>query len=306
MSAQQRRVLAVVGGVVVLVALVLFLTSGGGGGDGDRLAVEGRTEDASTTTVTADPEAGADNAAAADTTLPLVPVTTGVPVPDAVEAPPVTATPTATPAAPPAGTTAGGPQAASAGAGGSVVTADGATLTRSPSGAVRTVDKAKGCNSAVGEGWKLQDCGALRTSGTVLLWVVETKGKASRALVLKEQTEGRWAVVLSAADVDGSQLARIGVRGEDVSGDGQPELVFGFHRKDAAPTLSMDVVDASPAVVVHRDLAKGVVQLAKGEITTWAAAGDGYDQVAIRYSAGAWRAGVAQRVARSAVPASMI
>jgi len=68
----------------------------------------------------------------------------------------------------------------------------------------------------------------------------------------------------------------------------------------------MDVVDASPAVVVHRDLAKGVVRLAKGEITTWAAAEGGYDQVSIRYAGDAWRAGAAQRVDRSAVPASMI
>jgi hypothetical protein len=165
---------------------------------------------------------------------------------------------------------------------------------------VRSVDKATGCTSATADGWKQTGCGALRTSGTVLLWVVETKGKASRALVLKEQTEGRWAVVLSAADVDGTAFSKIGVRGEDVSGDGQPELVFGFHRKDGASTLSMDVVDATPAVVAHRDLAKG-------EITTWAATADGAaDEVHIRYASGAYRAGAAQKVARSAVPASMI
>jgi hypothetical protein len=141
----------------------------------------------------------------------------------------------------------------------------------------------------------------------VLLWLVEAKGKASRVLVLKEQTAGTWLVVLSAADVNGTAFERIGVRGEDVSGDGQPELVFGFHRKDAAGTLAMDVVDAAPSVVVHRDLAKGAVRLAKGEITTWAAAGDGaYDQVGIRFAAGAWRASAAQRVGRDAVGASMI
>lgn len=295
-TVQQRRALGLVGVVAALVALVLALTSGG---DDDRIAVRGVAENApSTTTSTTAPDDDGAN-----TTVPLVPVTTGVPVPNATEAPPPTAPPSATPAAPRATTGAG-----ESAAGGTVVTGEGATLTRSPSGAVRTVDRSKGCTSATAsDGWKIEDCGALRTSGTVLLWLVETKGKASRALVLKEQTSGRWLIVLSAADVNGATFAKIGVRGEDVSGDGQPELVFGFHRMDAASTLSMDVVDASPAVVAHRDLAKGAVRLAKGEITTWAAAADGaYDQVAIRFSAGAWRAGAAQSVPRSAVPASMI
>lgn len=295
-TVQQRRALGLVGVVAALVALVLALTSGG---DDDRIAVRGVAENApsTTTSTTALDDDGAN------TTVPLVPVTTGVPVPNATEAPPPTAPPSATPAAPRATTGAG-----ESAAGGTVVTGEGATLTRSPSGAVRTVDRSKGCTSATAsDGWKIEDCGALRTSGTVLLWLVETKGKASRALVLKEQTSGRWLIVLSAADVNGATFAKIGVRGEDVSGDGQPELVFGFHRMDAASTLSMDVVDASPAVVAHRDLAKGAVRLAKGEITTWAAAADGaYDQVAIRFSAGAWRAGAAQSVPRSAVPASMI
>lgn len=301
MTVKQRRALGLVGGLVALVALILAV--GAGGDDDDRLAVRGVAENApSTTTSTTAPD-GDDGAS--DTTVPLVPVTTGVPVPNATEAPPPTARPSATPAAPRATTGGGAPTAT---AGGSVVTGEGATLTRSPSGATRSVDKAKGCTSAGGgDGWKIEECGALRTSGTVLLWLVEVKGKASRALVLKEQTSGRWLIVLSAADVNGTAFAKIGVRGEDVSGDGQPELVFGFHRKDAASTLSMDVVDASPAVVVHRDLAKGAVRLAKGDITTWAAAADGsYDQVAIRYSAGAWRAGAAQSVPRRAVPASMI
>ena len=297
MTVQQRRALGLVGAAAALVALVLALTSKG---DDDRLAVRGVAENApSTTTSTTAPD---DDGS--DTTVPLVPVTTGVPVPNATEAPPPTAPPSATPAAPRAATGAGGPAAA----GSAVVTGEGATLTRSPSGATRSVDKAKGCTSATAsDGWKIEECGALRTSGTVLLWLVESKGKAMRALVLKEQTSGRWLIVLSAADVNGSTFAKIGVRGEDVSGDGQPELVFGFHRKDAASTLSMDVVDASPAVVVHRDLAKGAVRLAKGEITTWAAAADGnFDQVAIGFSAGAWRAAAAQSVPRSAVPPSMI
>lgn len=300
---------------MAVVALVLALTSTGGDGGAERLAVEGRTEGApSTTTSSTVLVGGTGEADETATTVPLVPLTTGVPIPEPDEAPPVTAAPSATPVAGPSGSTAaaGSTGAASslagADAGGTVVTAEGATITRSPSGAVRTVDKAKGCNSAAAPGWNLQNCGALKTSGTVLLWLVESKGRTTRALVLKEQTDKKWAVVLSAADIDGTAFSRIGVRGEDVSGDGQPELVFGFRRKDGAGTLSMDVVDATPAVVAHRNLPKGVVQVEKGVITTWAAASGGgdYDQVEIRYRSGAWRAGAARRVAPSAVPASMI
>jgi hypothetical protein len=293
---RQRRVLGGVGAVVAVVAAVLLLTRTPGD---ERLEVRGRAELAPTTTATAPPAAATDTASPSDpgTTVPLVPVTTGVPVPEATEPPPPTMPPSATPGSP---RTTAGPAA------GEAVSGAGAVLTRSTSGATRVVDKADGCYSAAGEGWKVQECGALRTSGTVLLWLVETKGKGIRALVLKEQADGRWAVVLSAADVDGTAVSRIGVRGADVSGDGQPELTFGFHRRDPAATLAVDVVDASPAVVVHRDLAGGSARVAPGELTTWAAAADGVDQVSIRWTAGAWRATPPQRVERSSVPPSMV
>ena len=306
MNISKRRVLVLAGGLSAILALALASVANGGG---ERLAVRGRAENApSTTTSTTVPVT--DGTASTGTTVALMPVTTGVPVPNATEAPPATAPPSATPAAPGSVATgsrlAGGGSPAT-GAAGSEVTADGAVMTRSASGATRAIDKAKGCNSAEGEGWTIEECGALRTMGTVLVWLVESKGKASRALVLKEQTLGRWAVVLSAADVNGTAFAKIGVRGEDVSGDGQPELVFGFHRKDAAATVAMDVVDATPATVVHRELARGSVVLAKGEITTWASAGgDAFDRVVIRPAAGAWRASAPERVARGAVPSSMI
>ncbi len=301
MNVPRRRLLAVAGASVGVLALASGLAAGAG--NDERLAVRGVAENApSTTTSLPAVESGPT------TTLALRPVTTGVPVPNAVEAPPPTLPPSATPAAPRAGTATPASGAAPAAGTGTAVTGAGAVLTRSTSGATRKVDKAEGCNSARADGWEIEECGALRTSGTVLLWLVETKGKGSRALVLKEQTAGTWLVVLSAADVDGRAFARIGVRGEDVSGDGQPELVFGFHRNDAAKTLAVDVVDASPVVVVHRDLAGGAVRLSKGEITTWSMAESegGYDQITIRNVDGTWRAGVAQRVARSAVPASSV
>lgn len=303
----QRRVLGVVGGLAAILVLVLVLTSGGPDrSDGQRLAVRGRAENAPSTSSapTTEPPVA--------TTLPLVPVTTGVPVPDAVEAPPATAPPSATPAASGAapGPTVVGAAAAGAGAapGASTVDGRGAVLTRpADTTATRPVDKGKGCNSANDAGWKIANCGALRSSGTVLLWVVETKGKATRVLVLKEQTAGNWSTVLQAADDAGTAWTSVGVRGEDVSGDGQPELVFGFHRQGADRVVSMDVVDAaSNGVVVHRNLTRGVVETAKGRVSTWSAAGDGYDEVVIRFSGGAWKASAPKRVDRGAVPAPTV
>ena len=310
MTVAQRRVLGVVGGLAAILVLVLLLTSGGSdGSDGDRLAVRGRAENAPTTAST---ETTID--ASADTTLPLLPVTTGVPVPNAVEPPPPTAPPSATPAAP--RTASGTTGVVAAPAGTTTVDGKGALLARPANSATtRPVDKAKGCNSANDAGWKVANCGALRASGTVLLWVVETKGPAgrpeaktaTRVLVLKEQTAGNWSTVLAAADDAGTAWSSVGVRGEDVSGDGQPELVFGFHRQGADRVVSMDVVDAATAtVVVHRDLTRGVVETAKGRVSTWSAAGDGYDEVVIRFAGGAWRATAPKRVDRGGVPAPSV
>ena len=297
MTVAQRRVLGVVGGLAAILVLILLLTRGGSGDQ--RLAVRGRAENAPTTSSTATTEPPAQ------TTLPLVPVTTGVPVPDATEPPPPTTAPTATPAAP--RSTPGPTVAGAAPAGSTVVDGKGAVLARPASTATRPVDKAKGCNSANDAGWKVANCGALRSTGTVLLWVVETKGAATRVLVLKEQTAGNWSTVLSAADDAGTAWTSVGVRGEDVSGDGQPELVFGFHRQGADRVVAMDVVDAATSgVVVHRDLTRGVVQTAKGRVTTWSAAGDGYDEVVIRFANGAWRASAPVRVDRGAVPAPSV
>ncbi|HUP85582.1 MAG TPA: hypothetical protein VM143_07940 [Acidimicrobiales bacterium] len=298
MTVVQRRVLGGVGGVSAILVLLLLLTRGGDGRAGDRLAVEGPARDAPATTTTTD--------SSSETTLPVLPVTTGVPVPNATEAPPPTAPPSATPAAPRTASGTTGLSAASS-VGTTTVDGKGALLARPASAATRPVDKAKGCASANDAGWKIANCGALRSSGTALLWVVETKGKATRVLVLKEQTAGQWSTVLFAADDAGTAWTSVGVRGEDVSGDGQPELAFGFHRQGAARDLAVDLVDAAAAnVVVHRDLSHGVAQTAQGALTTWSAAGDGYDEVAIRFAGGAWRATAPKRVERGAVPASSV
>ncbi|MBW3557978.1 MAG: hypothetical protein KY454_13675 [Actinobacteria bacterium] len=294
MSRRQRWILGAMAGLLGVAAVVALVVGGSSrGGPEQRLAVEAGP--AGTTTTSEAP-------ASTDTTVALVPVTTGVPVPTT----PTTATAArgnvrVTPA--PAGS-----PSASGPAGPPPLGADGAVLAPpSPPPPSRPIDKARGCHSAVDPGWKIVDCGALRTSGTVLVWLVESRGKGLRALVLKEQAPGQWATVLRAADDDGSRFSSIGVRGEDVSGDGQPELAFGFHRRGPDRVLAFDLVEASGAVAVHRELPHGSVTLSKGEFVTWAATGDGRAQRSVvRHAGGAWRIVASETVDRSAVPQSMV
>lgn len=287
---RQRWILGGTAGFVLIVALAT--TALNGGGNEQRLAVNGRVLESSTTT--------SEAPSSTDTTFALVPVTTGVPVPTTpTTAPPVTGGVKVTPAPAAApGPAVGGPPP---------LTGEGAVLAPPAPSSTRPIDKAKGCNSAADPGWRIVDCGALRTSGTVLVWLVEARGRGLRGLVLKEQAPGQWATVLRAADDDGTRFSSIGVRGEDVSGDGQPELAFGFHRRGSDRVLGFDLVDAAGAVAVHRDLPQGSVTLSKGEMSTWAATGDGRAQRAvIRHVGGAWRVATTETVDRAAVPPSMV
>lgn len=290
MTRHQRWILGGIAGMVLLVALAVAFDRGG---REERLAVEDRVPGSTTTTGVAP--------VATDTTFALVPVTGGAPLPTA---PSTTTTVRGAVKVTPAS----GSPPPTAAAGPPALTGEGAVLAPpAPPPPTRPIDKTKGCNSAVDAGWRVVECGALRTSGTVLVWVVESRGAGLRALVLKEQTPGQWATVLRAADDDGSRFSSIGVRGEDISGDGQPELVFGFHRKGTDRVLSVDLVEASGAVTVHRDLPHGSVTLAKGEMSTWAATPDGRAQRSvIRHAGGAWRIVASESVDRATVPPSMV
>jgi hypothetical protein len=181
-------------------------------------------------------------------------------------------------------------------------------LQRPAASAPRPIDKAKGCNSAADAGWAVKECGALKTNEMVLVWLVESRGKGLRALVLREQTAGQWTVVLSAADDAGSTWSSIGVRGEDLTGDGQPELAFGFHRLGNDRLLQIDIVEApTVAVTLHGELGRGSARLAKGELATWAALSDAtFQHQRIRRESTGWRAVATQEVDKAAVPPSMI
>ncbi|HET9442630.1 MAG TPA: hypothetical protein VFO65_04860, partial [Acidimicrobiales bacterium] len=280
--------------IVLLGAAVAVGGEGDGGGPGDRAAAGGDGKDDGgrgdgdgrggkdgqaggggvTTTAVDEPPVSTE------TTYALLPVTSGVPiptVPTTAPAPPPTAAPAPVPAA---GVLTAGPPA---------LGAQGALLAAPAAPVPRTIDKAKGCYSAVDPGWRVVQCGALKTKGTVLLWVVEARDKGLRALVVREVTPGQWAVVLAAADDDGSDWSSIGVRAEDLSGDGHPDLAFGFHRRTPDKVLAVDVVDAPGTVVLHHEVAGGVAQLAAGELALWQVLPDRAERLVVKFDGTAWR-----------------
>lgn len=286
MTRRQRFVLAAVG-VLVLVAAVVAGTAWSH--DGRRLTVEGRTD-----------ERGATRESTSST-YALVPVTGGTALPTTTAAPPPKPPP------PPEATTTS-TTAAPAPAPTGALTAAGAVLAKPDGAPARAIDKAKGCRSANDPGWSIVDCGALKTQGLVLVWVIEQKGTGLRALVLREQGSNQWVPALAAADDTGTSFGRIGVRGEDVSGDGQPDLVFGFHRRDPAATLAVDVVEPPGTVTLHREVAGGAARASAGQLDTWTSTSGSptCQHDVIRRIGGDWRVAGSEAVARDAVPPSMV
>ena len=295
---RQRIAVTVMGGaiavVLVAVAVVAVANDAADGiddGDGGRLAVAGEVEERTPQST--------------DTTFALVPVTGGAALPTTTVALPP-------PPPPPSVLPAPGTTAEPTVARGDKIRA---TDTIGPAGQVlepapadppaRAVDKARGCNSANDAGWRVVQCGALKREDVVLLWVVESKGEALRAIVLRERTAGQWVLVLAA---ESSEWSKVGVRGEDISGDGRPDLVFGFRSKAGDKGMDLDVVEAG-AVTMHGRLRGPSVSvvLKPAELHIWGSRLDGTsDHVMIRKVPDGWEAAASEVVPRSSVPASMV
>jgi len=324
MTRSQRIVLGAVGGLIAL-AFVAWAVVAAAGGAGGRDEIDQLTAGPGTGSGEGDDPAGDDAPDTTGTTYALVPVTGGAPLPTTTAKPPPKPPPpppeTVAAAQAPAsgsGQAGGASQTTNATTGGPppppALTADGAILAKPPppdADRTRTVDKAKGCHSAVDAGWKVVQCGALKRSDAVLLWVTEQhpKTKGLRALVLRERTAGQWVTVLRVHDDDATRFSRIGVRGEDVSGDGQPDLVFGFHRRTDDKAVGVDVVDGPGIVTLHRDLPGPTtsVHAQKGQLDTWASQTDGTAlHQTIKVMSGAWRVAASEPVPRTSVPPSMV
>lgn len=132
----------------------------------------------------------------------------------------------------------------------------------------------------------LGECGEVPVSGNRVAWVVESSPTttAARTYTVRVFTyvtdESGWVEWLRAEDAGGERWTGVNVVAQDLTGDGVPELVIGFHAQGEAEALAVDVVSYSevgiPQVVAHpADADHGSLVLASG----------GFDLYAARYPA---------------------
>ena len=295
MTGDQKRVLAVVAGLVavVLVGVLLVATRGD-----DPKQVETTAGETTSSEESADDDEADVQLDTTETTLRLEPVTPGPST-----APPPTQRPATAPKPSSAPPTA--PVAAMQPSSGSVVTGDGALMARPTTATTRTLD-AKRCPTAH-QGWTSRDCGAVRATDLVLVWSIESKGSGLRAVLLRQSAGGQWTTVLAAEDPDGSRWSSIKVAADDVSGDGNPEIGFGFHLKGPQQALAVDLVEAPGRVVVHVDLPKGAAKVDPGRLDTWSAGAAGDQTVThsvIQVADGAYRRTSTMEERRAELPPS--
>ncbi len=151
--------------------------------------------------------------------------------------------------------------------------------------------------SAVSDGpsWSTS-CGVAHSSGGDLMWVIESTpgpvGTAWHVYALRHLQGYQWVVTVAVADNTGQrQWTAVHAAAIDVTGDGNQDLVFGFHYPPPASSLVVDVVSGSGRVNLHQWFVEGAVQLAPGQLDAWGAGpgGVGYGHEVLRYLSGAWR-----------------
>ena len=161
------------------------------------------------------------------------------------------------------------------------VDASGAVLSAPPPPATKSSEPpAAECHALGDTSWSVEDCAKVAMAGGERVWLTEHKpvpGSATeawRAYVLHwSQANGGWVVDLLFEDDAAAQVFDVNVLASDLTGDGKPELVFGFHYTGTGSILGYDVVTdgpgASVATRVHRELSHGAALVADGKITDY-------------------------------------
>ncbi|HEV3233668.1 MAG TPA: hypothetical protein VG329_03875 [Candidatus Dormibacteraeota bacterium] len=147
-----------------------------------------------------------------------------------------------------------------------------------------------GCAIWVHPGWTQDDCGLIQVSGTdasgTVAYVVEHKtATGGRRVSLMTASGSYWLVKLHFSDETGSFIA-ISVRGADITGDGQKEVLVGIRAVGTNHVLNLDGVrrtsTSDPLVIIHRELVNGKATISGG-LTDYSAAGGGYTKTVIMY-----------------------
>lgn len=276
MSRFQRRLLAVVASLTVVVATAAAFAAD-------------RDPGSSRATIIA----SGSRAEAADAQPPdlaaVAPVHGGTPLPTTAppptEAPSTTAAPTTTTAPPRA------------------LSPSGTAFGPASDTAVRAYAAGQDCTAAAAPGWTARQCGVASSATGPTAWVIESKAKALRAVLLRSSGPGQWTPFLAASDDLGSRWSDIKARLSDGPNGSSDQLVgFGFHTKEG--TLSVDIV-RDQGVAAHADLGKGAARLPKAALDTWSLQGDGkYLHQTVRWREGAWRVVATETVSPGLVPPS--
>ncbi len=126
-------------------------------------------------------------------------------------------------------------------------------------------DDTFGCDSIATQSGSASDCDRLSIGGVNIAWVLDANGGAT---VLQNDPgvdeEGTWNVEL---ETGGSPSRRPLVT--DVTGDGQPELVFGFRSDQSLLVDVIEIRDGNAGVVLHLDLPGGRVSAGDGQLDVW-------------------------------------
>src|SRR5687767_6146785 len=137
-----------------------------------------------------------------------------------------------------------------------------------------TVAATAPCESLVAPGL-LGECSEVPVADTRVVWVVQrdTTTDGSSAFTARVFTfvpdAGGWVEWLQASDPAGDLWSDVNVLPADLTGDGVPELLFGFREVDEPLTLDYDIVsyeqNGAPQVIAHpNDAARGSVVVAAG------------------------------------------
>ena len=157
----------------------------------------------------------------------------------------------------------------------------GAFLTSAEAGQVQSAaPDGIDCKALADAGWAVRQCQSIGFSDTVRkAFVIEHKAPTGggnegwRVLVMHySYGSDEWVRDLSFIDDAGAQTTDIKVVAADLTKDGKPELVVGYHLQGAGNYLVYDIVTTligSPTVAVHSELSNGHAVVSKGVVTQY-------------------------------------
>lgn len=160
------------------------------------------------------------------------------------------------------------------------------------------------CRTMASATWSIDSCGTVTSAGGPITWLIETKSKGWRVLLLKPAGVAQWSPHLAASDDTGTRWTAIKARVADGPGGTNDQVLgVGFSVRTGS-SLAVDLIQRGQ-VVAHTDLAKGAARLSRAQLDTWAAQADGsYLHQIVRWRSDAWRVVETEKVPASLVPPS--